>query len=158
MTHMIRTGRTVFELRTPEEAQRAAAEATAPCGASWTLEAALAELLANAIEHGNLQLGFRRKSALIEAGNWEAELARRLAAEPYASRTVRLTRERAGNEWIFEIGDEGEGFDWRRWLEPDPRRSTAPNGRGIALARELARIELCYLGCGNRVRFSVAAR
>ncbi len=57
--------------------------------------------------------------------------------------------------WIFEITDEGEGFDWRRFLDFDPERAFAPNGRGIALSRQLSFSSLTYIPPGNRVVVAV---
>ncbi len=148
-------GRAVFTLRTPDEVWPVAEQAAGPCAAGWTLEAALAELLANAIEHGSLEIGFTAKSALLEAGTLDAEIVRRLATPPWAQRRVRLVREVRPQGWAFEIEDEGPGFAWREWLVPAAARRAAPNGRGIALAAKLAGAGFEYLGRGNRVRLVV---
>jgi hypothetical protein len=50
------------------------------------------------------------------------------------------------------------GFDWPRYLEMDAERAFAPNGRGIALARQLAFGDLEYQGNGNTVRATVLRR
>jgi len=54
------------------------------------------------------------------------------------------------------VRDEGPGFRWREFLELDPSRAFAPNGRGIALARELAFSGLEYKDPGNLVVAIVA--
>jgi hypothetical protein len=141
-------------LRTHDEARAVAAEAAAVCTNAWGVGEALTELLANAIEHGNLGIGYELKRDLLARGAWDAELARRLAVSEQAGRVVRLTRARAPEGWQFEIADEGDGFDWasRCGTRPEP---SAPNGRGILLAQALAGAPLTYVGTGNRVRFLV---
>ena len=56
--------------------------------------------------------------------------------------------------WV-EISDDGDGFDWRRFLDFDPERAFAPNGRGIALSRQLSFSSLTYIPPGNRVVVTV---
>lgn len=146
-----------FVLRTHDEARAAAAEAAAVCVNAWGVREALMELLANAIEHGNLGIGCELKRDLLARGAWSVELARRFAAPEYAGRVVRLTRERGPEGWQFEIVDEGGGFDWasRCATRPEP---SAPSGRGILLAPALAGTSVAYVGKGNRVRFLVPHR
>ena len=50
----------------------------------------------------------------------------------------------------LRIEDEGKGFDFDRYLDSEACL-TAPNGRGIAIARSLSFDELIYHGCGNVV-------
>jgi hypothetical protein len=144
-------------LRTHDEARAVAAEAAAVCTNAWGVGEALTELLANAIEHGNLGIGYELKRDLLARGAWDAELARRFAVCEQAGRVVRLTRARVPEGWQFEIADEGEGFDWvsRCGARPEP---SAPNGRGILLAQALSGAILTYVGKGNRVRFVVPQR
>ena len=113
----------------------------------------LSELLVNAIEHGNLGIRFAEKTRLKEADRWLEEVERRLSLPENADKRVRLEVSRLGAEWEFVIEDEGQGFEWQHFLELDPERAFAPNGRGIALARQLAFSGLEYEGAGNRVRF-----
>jgi hypothetical protein len=57
--------------------------------------------------------------------------------------------------WVFEISDDGPGFDWRRFLDFDPERAFAPNGRGIALSRQLSFSSLTYISAGQPVVVTV---
>ena len=59
--------------------------------------------------------------------------------------------ERKERELYFHIRDEGEGFDWRSYLQFDPERAFDTHGRGIALARNLSFARLIYQGRGNEV-------
>ena len=68
--------------------------------------------------------------------------------------------ERTPSEIILTIRDEGQGFDWQRYLELDPARATDPHGRGIALSKMMSFDEVEYQGAGNvvccKVRYSPA--
>jgi anti-sigma regulatory factor (Ser/Thr protein kinase) len=56
---------------------------------------------------------------------------------------------------VFSIVDEGQGFDWRNYLDLDPRRAFDPNGRGIAMARSLSFESMEYNERGNEVRVTI---
>lgn len=47
--------------------------------------------------------------------------------------------------------DEGNGFDWNKYLEMSPDRAFDMHGRGIAMARMLSFDDLQYQGKGNVV-------
>lgn len=145
-----------FSIRTLEEA-RALASFIALLGAQpETLAMGLSELLVNGVEHGNLGIDFAEKSRLREADRWEEEVARRLALDENRGKSVRLRVRGDDSRWTFEIHDDGPGFDWRRFLDFDPERAFAPNGRGIALSRQLSFASLTYLPPGNQVVVTVA--
>ncbi|MCX8018369.1 MAG: ATP-binding protein, partial [Rhodocyclaceae bacterium] len=111
----------------------------------------LSELMLNAIEHGNLGIGYAEKTRLIAEERLEAEIARRLALPEYGVRKGRLSIERLPDGYEFTIKDEGSGFDWRAYLELSPERAYHTHGRGIAMARSLSFDRLEYKGCGNTV-------
>ncbi len=111
----------------------------------------LSELVINAIEHGNLGITYEDKSRLSATGAWEEEVERRLALPENTGKTVQLSFERAENEVHFQIQDQGEGFDWRNYLEISPDRAFDTHGRGIAIARTISFDRLEYQGIGNRV-------
>lgn len=150
--------RAEFTVRTLEEAQELAALVAALCPAPELVVMGLSELLVNGIEHGNLGIDFLEKSRLKESDRWRDEVDRRMALPENAAKRVRLSLTRGVEDWIFEIQDEGAGFDWESFLEMRPERAFAPNGRGIALARQLVFSELEYQGRGNRVRAAVIRR
>lgn len=117
----------------------------------------LADLMLNAVEHGNLGITYQEKSQLKFNGTWEAEIERRLALPQYSQRFATVRAEPAGKLIRYTITDQGEGFDWQRYLEFDPSRVTHPNGRGIALARKMCFSQLEFLGKGNIVLASAAS-
>ena len=145
-----------FTFRTLLEAQALAVELSQVCPEPSRAELGLVELLINAVEHGNLEISYEYKSMLCWNGGWRAEIARRLQLAPYASREVSVRFERDRDALRFEISDEGPGFGWHKFLDFDPDRSLDPNGRGIALARNVAFTRLRYREPGNVVVAEIA--
>ncbi|WP_295441181.1 response regulator [uncultured Thiodictyon sp.] len=116
----------------------------------------LAELMINAVEHGNLAIGYQRKGELLEQGGWLEEIERRLEDPTLGGRwaEVKLTRE--PHCLRFAVRDEGAGFDWVPYLELNGERAFDIHGRGIAMARRLAFDRLDYQGSGNLVLATVS--
>lgn len=150
MTHQAR-----FQFRSPAEARRLAAMLARLCPNRDIVVIGLAELLLNAVEHGNLGIGYAEKSQLLAAGAWMDEIERRLATPEQTGRWVEAEFVREADGLRFTVRDRGAGFDWRDYLELDPARAFDSHGRGIALARQLAFASLDYLGCGNAVTVTV---
>lgn len=112
----------------------------------------LSDLMVNAVEHGNLGVTYQEKAHLKWEGDWEGEIARRLLLPEYQARCASIRVERAdGIAARFTITDEGEGFDWHKFLTFDPDRAFDPNGRGIAMAKLMSFSCLEYAGKGNVV-------
>jgi hypothetical protein len=147
-----------FAVRSLEEAQDLATLLAGLCPDPVLTAMGLTELLVNGIEHGNLGIACAEKTRLKEEGRWREEVERRLALPENLGKRVHLTLTRGSDHWEFLIEDQGPGFPWRDYLEMQPERASAPNGRGIALARQLAFRDLEYLGPGNRVRASAPRR
>jgi CheY-like chemotaxis protein/anti-sigma regulatory factor (Ser/Thr protein kinase) len=140
-----------FFIQTLDEAHKLASFAAMLGPQPDVLAMGLSELLVNGIEHGNLGIDFAEKSRLREADCWETEVERRLILPENRDKRVRLRVRREDARWCFEIHDDGVGFDWRRFLEFDPERAFAPNGRGIALSKQISFASLTYLPPGNEV-------
>lgn len=121
-----------------------------------TVAPGLSDLMVNAIEHGNLGVTYQEKSLLKWEGDWEAEIRRRLALPAFCERFATVRAERQGGRILFTISDQGEGFDWQKYLSFDPERAFDPNGRGIAMAKLMSFASLEYQGRGNVVVASVA--
>lgn len=108
------------------------------------------ELIVNAIEHGNLELGFEEKTMLLRRGTWLQEVQRREALPEYARREVWVTFEQSDLESHLVISDDGQGFDWRYWMqecEPDE----LPNGRGLRIVRQCGFDAVTFNARGNEV-------
>lgn len=142
-------GRLYF--RTVAEASLLARLCARACAEPEKAVQGLQELLVNAVEHGNLGIRYSDKTELVLAGNWQDEVARRLALPDLRERRVEVHVMRDGPNVSFTIRDQGEGFDWQRYLDFDPERAFDPHGRGIAMARLMSFDRLEYQGKGNVV-------
>lgn len=111
----------------------------------------LGELFINAVEHGNLGITYKDKSALNAKGEWENEVNRRLTLPENFHKKVVVEFERVEDEVRFLIQDQGQGFHWHKFLEISPDRAFDSHGRGIAMARMMSFDSLEYLGSGNTV-------
>lgn len=140
-----------FAFRTPEDVRNIATLAANAAPDPGRVVLGLCELMLNAVEHGNLSIGYKEKTRLIEAGQLEDEIVRRLAAPEYAAKEAELVVERGGGQVSFLIRDQGSGFDWRGYLEMSPERAFDTHGRGIAMSRLLSFDRIEYRGSGNEV-------
>ncbi len=117
----------------------------------------LFELLMNAIEHGNLEIGSEQKRKLLAEDRLADEIETRLSQAGFKARTVTVDVFRTEDAILYTIADEGDGFDWQRYAEVDPDSSLNDGelGRGIMLAREIGFDSLAYKGNGNTVVASI---
>jgi YesN/AraC family two-component response regulator len=116
------------------------------------IELGLDELIANSIEHGNLEISFEEKVQASDSNSLVQLYAKRMQDPKIANRKIMVEFNQQLNycEWL--ITDEGKGFDWR--AIPDPTQGAQLmelNGRGIFITNFLFD-ELEYMGRGNMVR------
>lgn len=116
----------------------------------------LSEMLVNAIEHGNLEIGFEEKTNLLRSGQWRQEIEKRLSSPRWASRFGEVALEETKDFVAVTIRDAGSGFDWKPYMELSAERVRLPNGRGIATARLFAFTSLTYHDEGREVRCTQA--
>jgi hypothetical protein len=138
-----------FRFRTLEEAETLSVLLAAAMPAPERRMGGVLELLINAVEHGNLGVGFMEKRELLLSGRLPGELQRRLGQTPWAERTATVMFEFDGRTARLIVEDEGEGFDFPSVLARVPDL-TAPHGRGIFLAKAMSFDRLRYEGRGNR--------
>lgn len=112
----------------------------------------LYELMLNALEHGNLGIGYETKKRLISNNVWREEIARRLELPENAHKKVEVALEKNDENVSVVIKDEGQGFNWKKWEDFDPIRMTDANGRGIAKAHIMGFDAIEYQDSGNCVR------
>jgi len=163
LQHRVRRGMQVLQLldeahftyRTIEEARGLAAVLANACPDAESTVIGLTELLVNAVEHGNLGITYDEKSALLNEGRWMDEVERRLTLPENRSKRVDVRFLRSDDELRFIICDRGNGFEWTRYLDIDPRRAFDRHGRGILMARHVSFSAIEYRGCGNEVVASV---
>ena len=145
-----------FSIKTIHEARDLAAVLAKACPDPNRAVIGLAELLLNAVEHGNLAIDYEEKAHLRDAGFWDEEVERRLADPVYAEREVEVQFSRETDVIRIRISDEGEGFAWQDYLEMDPARLLHSHGRGIAMSRLMSFDTIEYRGCGNEVEVTIA--
>jgi CheY-like chemotaxis protein len=153
--HLVEHAR--YRLRTLEEARSLAAALGVACRYPERASMGIAELLVNAIEHGNLGITFEQKADLLSSGAWQKEIERRMALPENAAKSVEVAFWREPAEMVVRVRDQGPGFDAARFLTLDESRAFYPNGRGIALAREIAFSSIQYFGGGNEVEVRIPA-
>nr|HEX4315834.1 hypothetical protein [Kofleriaceae bacterium] len=144
-----------FEFRSRDDIAPIAGCVAAMAPYSRLLEVVLAELMLNAIEHGNLEIGGELKADLMRRGELSDEIARRSSDARYANRVawLEVTAIR-GDRLRLEVGDQGGGFAWRT---VDVAAPTPSGGRGLALASALAPRGLMFNAAGNVVALEVLA-
>lgn len=140
-----------FTFQSLEEAETLAAFIAHGCPDPDSAMLGISELLINAVEHGNLGITYDGKAVLKREGRWQEEVERRLGLPENRGKFVRLSLTRPYGKTQIRIVDQGQGFDWRQYLDFDPARACDPNGRGIALARMASFESLFYENTGNVV-------
>ncbi|MBI2309246.1 MAG: response regulator [Rhodocyclales bacterium] len=138
-----------FSFRTMDEARSVAALLANVCPDPGKAVLGLSELMFNAVEHGLAQIGYQRKTLLLEAGTLQDEIMLRIGAPERAHLSCEVSMMRGVGGISFMIRDPGPGFDWRSYLEISPERAFDTHGRGIAMARLSSLDRLEYLGRGN---------
>ena len=114
---------------------------------------AIHEALANALEHGNLELDSSLKGDLFTAEDPYTKLREARMADPrYAERLIEVRLALDTERFELEISDEGQGFDTSRLTLPPPGSDLAPHfGRGLPLI-QLVMDEVHFNEKGNQVR------
>ncbi|MGC4087062.1 MAG: SpoIIE family protein phosphatase [Polyangiaceae bacterium] len=145
-----------ISFRTPSEAEAAARLLSSFCPQPARQSLGISELLLNAVEHGNLEIGGLQKAFLLEEGLLAQEISLRLRDPRFSGRRAQVVFRRHAEHIEICCQDQGPGFDWRRALGPSLEDVQTPRGRGIALSRKLAFDSLDYFERGNRVAARVA--
>ena len=145
----------LFHFQTLDEGSQLANSFAQACPNPENVIIGFSELFINAVEHGNLGITYEEKGELVNNAQLLSEIARRQALEENRDKLVEVSFERQTDLLVFTIRDQGQGFDWSRFLDFDPERVFDPNGRGIAMARSISFDSLEYQGNGNIVVVTV---
>ena len=140
-----------FHIRDMDQAYALAIFLAQSCPEPDKVAFGLNELLCNAVEHGNLGIGFDEKSNLQAENEWEAEIKRRLDLPQNAGKVVKIRVDRQPETLTITITDQGNGFDWKLYEMIQPDRLLESHGRGIAMAKAMSFDRLEYQGPGNQV-------
>jgi anti-sigma regulatory factor (Ser/Thr protein kinase) len=118
----------------------------------------ISELLVNGVEHGNLGISYDDKTRLMDENIWREEVERRLQLPEYADKKLTVIFEKKDDTYYLQVTDQGDGFNWKSFLEFDPSRASHNHGRGIAMANMIAFDRLVYNEKGNQVTAIMRAR
>lgn len=111
----------------------------------------LAEMLTNAIEHGNLGITGQDKLESTENGTYYDLLKERLSDPVFSSRNVFFSFSVSGDGMAMTLEDQGMGFDVNSLPDPtDPEGLMKLHGRGILITR-MYFDEVSYNDKGNKV-------
>jgi two-component system, cell cycle response regulator len=146
--HLIETCK--FRFRTLEEAESLPAFIAHCFPDPPRVLPGIAELVLNAVEHGTYDIGYEKKSELLEHGTWRAEIIRRQNLPEFAQNSVEAILTHKDNGTYLVITDQGNGFEWRRFMTIEPARAKDNHGRGIAQANALSFDKLTYNEQGNQ--------
>ncbi len=121
--------------------------------------AGLAELMINAIEHGNLEIGHERKADWLARGIYRSELMKRMQTPPFSARWAELIVNRREDGIMIVVMDQGCGFFWQDVIRNDTldaRAAAQPCGEGLAKARRESFDDVRFNHIGNQVTAFVA--
>lgn len=144
-----------FKFRSLDDVRSVSSLVACACDEPDKVAMGLSELMVNAIEHGNLHIGYEEKSELRKEDKWESEIASRLELPEYKDIYASIDVLNNSDVVTFTITDQGKGFDWDEFMEFDTARVMDNHGRGIAMANQLYFSKLEYQGSGNIVTVMV---
>lgn len=145
----------VFEIRTLKQARNLSTMLSKACPRPDDAAVGMLELMANAIEHGNLEIEHDEKASLIREGRWTAEIERRMQHGRYVHRVATVSFERRPESIHFTVSDQGRGFDYQQYLNDNAPNASGPNGRGIRIARVISFDSLDYEDGGRTALASI---
>ncbi len=143
--------RGTFRIKNFEQAEALTKLLAMTCPDSDRIAFGLFEMLANGIEHGNLEIGNEEKWRLMANNLHRDEINMRLDMAEYKDRYLEITFEREDTQVSFKIEDQGAGFNHMEYLDIDLSANETCHGRGIALARATSFDYLEFMGNGNKV-------
>jgi CheY-like chemotaxis protein len=111
----------------------------------------LAALLINAVEHGNLGVGYDEKTWMMKASNWREEITRLQNLPENKNKYVEIKLRKKQDGIYIQITDKGQGFEWQKYMQIDPSRAQDNHGRGIAQANAVSFDSITYNDKGNEV-------
>lgn len=144
-----------FKIQSLKEAQALSIFLSKTFPNSKLVTMGIAELLINAIEHGNLKINYNDKSTVHSEENWINFIEEKLLLPENKEKFVFISFEKTKNEIIIKIEDQGDGFNWKKYLNLDHDRLSDYHGRGIFMAKNLAFDKLEYIGKGNIVKITI---
>lgn len=146
---LLRTGE--FRIKTIKESHELAPLLANACPDPERVLTGIMEILNNAIEHGNLNISYSEKSELHDNDKLMEEIFKRLENPEYKDKFVEVKFERKEEYIQIQVKDQGQGFDWKKYLSIQAMTKNAfkTHGRGIFMAKKLSFDDLTYLDDGR---------
>lgn len=145
------TQEAIFHVRTIEDAQTVSSVVAFITPDQKRVAVGLFELILNAIEHGNLNIGYKEKTELTFNAALQNEIERRLSLPENRKKYVTVKVKRLQNQLVFTIKDFGNGFKFYDYLDFSENRVLDHHGRGIMIANQLSFDEINYQDNGSKV-------
>lgn len=126
----------------------------------FNLQMALSELLNNALEHGNLEISFEEKTNwMMENGEIVSLINKKRTDPKYKDRKIQINYTLNDNFCSFTITDDGDGFDWRKYVNKaeDEEPNLELHGRGIQISTGVVG-KLSYNEKGNQVTLKIKSQ
>ena len=116
------------------------------------IKLALYEALANAFEHGNLEISFEEKSKVLDGGRRHRGADGETPGRPRVGQPAHPVQADYGPGRVrYRVRDEGKGFDPAAQTRKPLADATALHGRGITLIRHYMD-DVSWNETGNEVR------
>lgn len=124
----------------------------------FNLQIALSELLNNALEHGNLEISYEEKTNwLKENGEIISLIEKKRHLPKFQNRKISISYILNQNYCSFTIHDDGNGFDWRKYIQKTVEETTELHGRGIQLSSQMIE-SISYNEKGNEVTLKIKSQ
>ena len=129
-----------FRFKTIKDAEFLAVQIANACPAPEKA-LAISELLINAVEHGNLEISYSEKTEYLQKGIWAQVIDKKLIQYPFSERFVEVKFQHLSDKITVLIIDNGNGFDFHKYLSIDEKRVFDTHSRGIAIANKCLNLQ-----------------
>jgi hypothetical protein len=143
-------GNASFTFKTLDEAENVAIQLALHYPNPLAVYEAIYELLVNAVEHGNLDIGYHEKNTKLRNGIYNDFLKNRQAAPEYKDKNVTASIQKHDQVLELHIKDMGKGFEKADYRDFGTETLREPNGRGIYKAMQVFE-EVVYVNGGMEV-------
>lgn len=144
-----------FKFRSLDDVRAVSSLLACACDEPDQIAMGLSELMINAVEHGNLHIGYEEKSELRKDDLWDSEITKRLELPENQDKYATIDIVNEPDAVTYTITDQGNGFAWDNFMDFDTERVMDNHGRGIAMANKLYFSKMEYQGKGNIVTVMV---
>ena len=111
-------------------------------------------VMANAVEHGTLEIGYEKKAELVVQNKFLKEIERLEKTKKNKAKEVEVQFVHKDGRMSVRITDQGKGFDWKSYVDFNIERKSFVNGYGVLKALQ-SFDEVKYNTAGNQVMVSV---